>query len=66
MTLQDIINKTCDGQRVKVTIAAFGMKFTTEHSAEFYTDLEEEDRKILEKEVKNIRAEDGELCVTLV
>ena len=66
MTLLDLINKTYDGQKIKVIITSFGMKFTTEHRADYYTDLEEDDRRILEKTVEKMWAENDVLCVRLM
>ena len=65
MTLLDIISKTYDSQRIKVTITSFGMQFTTEYCAEYYADLEEDDRKILEMAVEKMWAENDVLCVRL-
>ncbi len=66
MTLLDIIKNTYDNQKIKVTITSFGMKFNTEHCADYYADLEEDDRKILEKTVEKMWADNDVLCVRLI
>lgn len=65
MKLIDIINKTDDDTRIRVTIKVFGMNFITVHSAEYYANLQGEDRAILNKGVKALAADQDALGVIL-
>lgn len=65
MKLTDIINKTYSNTRIRVTIREFGMNFTTEHSTEYYADLEGADRAILDRDVRSMTADENALVVIL-